>query len=86
LDEYVIGQERAKKVLAVAVYNHYNRVKSNLMQEEAVQLQEEEQHHPLPPEYNNTDNPIQSIGAMELVPAERIETHGKIQYMTIINK
>ncbi|NIQ74953.1 MAG: ATP-dependent Clp protease ATP-binding subunit ClpX, partial [Gammaproteobacteria bacterium] len=23
LDEYVIGQERAKKVLAVAVYNHY---------------------------------------------------------------
>lgn len=27
LDEYVIGQERAKKVLAVAVYNHYKRLK-----------------------------------------------------------
>jgi ATP-dependent Clp protease ATP-binding subunit ClpX len=26
LDEYVIGQERAKKVLAVAVYNHYKRL------------------------------------------------------------
>ena len=26
LDEYVISQERAKKVLAVAVYNHYKRV------------------------------------------------------------
>jgi ATP-dependent Clp protease ATP-binding subunit ClpX len=26
LDEYVIGQERAKKILAVAVYNHYKRV------------------------------------------------------------
>ena len=26
LDEYVIGQERAKKVIAVAVYNHYKRV------------------------------------------------------------
>lgn len=26
LDEYVIGQERAKKVLAVAVYNHYKRI------------------------------------------------------------
>lgn len=26
LDEYVIGQERAKKLLAVAVYNHYQRV------------------------------------------------------------
>ncbi|MFK5927735.1 MAG: ATP-dependent Clp protease ATP-binding subunit ClpX [Desulfuromusa sp.] len=28
LDEYVIGQERAKKVLSVAVYNHYKRVES----------------------------------------------------------
>lgn len=27
LDEYVIGQERAKKVLAVAVYNHYKRLR-----------------------------------------------------------
>ena len=26
LDEYVIGQEAAKKVLAVAVYNHYKRI------------------------------------------------------------
>lgn len=29
LDEYVIGQERAKKILSVAVYNHYKRLKSN---------------------------------------------------------
>ena len=28
LDEYVIGQERAKKVLAVAVYNHYKRLRT----------------------------------------------------------
>src|SRR5690606_17631841 len=28
LDEYVIGQERAKKVLAVAVHNHYKRIDS----------------------------------------------------------
>ena len=26
LDEYVVGQDRAKKVLAVAVYNHYKRI------------------------------------------------------------
>jgi ATP-dependent Clp protease ATP-binding subunit ClpX len=26
LDQYVIGQERAKKILAVAVYNHYKRI------------------------------------------------------------
>ncbi len=30
LDEYVIGQERAKKVLSVAVYNHYKRLKSSI--------------------------------------------------------
>ena len=30
LDEYVIGQKRAKKVLAVAVYNHYKRLNSRL--------------------------------------------------------
>lgn len=30
LNEYVIGQEHAKKVLSVAVYNHYKRVRSNL--------------------------------------------------------
>ena len=28
LDEYVVGQQRAKKVLAVAVYNHYKRIQS----------------------------------------------------------
>ena len=30
LDEYVVGQERVKKVLAVAVHNHYKRVKFRL--------------------------------------------------------
>jgi ATP-dependent Clp protease ATP-binding subunit ClpX len=30
LNEYVIGQEQAKKVLSVAVYNHYKRVEANL--------------------------------------------------------
>ncbi len=29
LDEYVIGQERAKKLLSVAVYNHYKRIRHN---------------------------------------------------------
>ena len=29
LDEYVIGQDRAKKALAVAVYNHYKRIDSD---------------------------------------------------------
>ena len=29
LDDYVIGQERAKRALSVAVYNHYKRIRSN---------------------------------------------------------
>ena len=29
LDEYVIGQERAKKIISVAVYNHYKRIENN---------------------------------------------------------
>lgn len=31
LDKYVIGQERAKKVISVAAYNHYKRVKTGTM-------------------------------------------------------
>src|SRR5690606_6212542 len=30
LDEYVVGQSQAKKILSVAVYNHYKRLRSNL--------------------------------------------------------
>nr|XP_043631390.1 CLP protease regulatory subunit CLPX1, mitochondrial [Erigeron canadensis] len=54
LDKFVIGQERAKKVLAVAVYNHYKRIsidtsqkpaghlrndKTNVMDDDAVELE-----------------------------------------------
>jgi ATP-dependent Clp protease ATP-binding subunit ClpX len=34
LDEYVIGQERAKRVLAVAVYNHYKRLECGIKDDE----------------------------------------------------
>ena len=34
LDEYVIGQDRAKKMLAVSVYNHYKRINHNLCSKE----------------------------------------------------
>jgi ATP-dependent Clp protease ATP-binding subunit ClpX len=34
LDEYVIGQERAKKVLSVAVYNHYKRLRYQNQQDD----------------------------------------------------
>jgi len=38
LDEYVIGQERAKKILSVAVHNHYKRIDSKLATDD-VELQ-----------------------------------------------
>lgn len=38
LDKYVIGQERAKKVLAVAVYNHFHRVRDQLADDSDVEL------------------------------------------------
>jgi ATP-dependent Clp protease ATP-binding subunit ClpX len=34
LDQYVVGQDRAKKVLSVAVYNHYQRVQEVVRRED----------------------------------------------------
>ena len=39
LDEYVIGQERAKKILSDAVYNHYKRIDSKDAGRDEVELQ-----------------------------------------------
>jgi ATP-dependent Clp protease ATP-binding subunit ClpX len=39
LDEYVIGQERAKTVLSVAVYNHYKRIQVGASAPDDVELQ-----------------------------------------------
>ncbi len=39
LDEYVIGQEDAKVVLAVSVYNHYKRIANNMSGKNEVELQ-----------------------------------------------
>ena len=38
LDDYVIGQEKAKKTLSVAVYNHYKRLRSNAKKDQ-IELQ-----------------------------------------------
>jgi len=39
LNEYVIGQEQAKKILSVAVYNHYKRIQAGGRSESDVELQ-----------------------------------------------
>ena len=39
LDQYVIGQDRAKKLLSVAVYNHYKRINNNLEADNEFELE-----------------------------------------------
>ena len=39
LDQYVVGQHRAKKVLSVAVFNHYNRIRHQTGSEDEVELE-----------------------------------------------
>ncbi len=39
LNQYVIGQDRAKKILSVAVYNHYKRINAGLNSDDDVELQ-----------------------------------------------
>ena len=39
LDDYVIGQNEAKKVLSVAVYNHYKRIRAGIGEDAEVELQ-----------------------------------------------
>jgi ATP-dependent Clp protease ATP-binding subunit ClpX len=38
LDDYVVGQDRAKKILSVAVYNHYKRINSASLKDDDVEL------------------------------------------------
>ena len=38
LDDYIVGQDSAKKVLSVAVYNHYKRIKFNKKSKSAIEL------------------------------------------------
>lgn len=39
LDQYIVGQDDAKKVLSVAVYNHYKRLKHNKETKDSVEIQ-----------------------------------------------
>ncbi|KAG2230784.1 hypothetical protein INT48_006806 [Thamnidium elegans] len=90
LNEYVIGQERAKKVLAVAIFNHYNRVRTNMKRQQAQAEKQQrereiaegeerihaEHHHPtLPQDYYSNQLPIQNHTS-EFPPNERALSYG----------
>ena len=38
LSEYIVGQDYAKKVLSVAVYNHYKRIANNLLENKEIEI------------------------------------------------
>ncbi|GAB5588422.1 ATP-binding protein [Umbelopsis nana] len=88
LDDFVIGQAKAKRILAVAVYNHYSRTRSNiaLQQEDQQHRQElypptselderyqgEHQHHPTIPSQQQADYYVPNANGTDLVPTDRI--------------
>ena len=39
LNDYIVGQEQAKKILSVAVYNHYKRVQNNLFKKSDIEIE-----------------------------------------------
>lgn len=53
LDDYVVGQERAKKILSVAVFNHYQRVQE-------LQRREEEEAGLLAQRQRRESHPVES--------------------------
>ncbi|KAF9912683.1 hypothetical protein EC991_009419 [Linnemannia zychae] len=78
LDEYVIGQEKAKKILAVAVYNHYSRVNENLRQQ---QLQEAIAAAAVAASNSNTSSSSPSTSTSSLpTPTTTATAHGPMLY------
>ena len=58
LDEYVVGQEKAKKVISVAVYNHYKRVAAG---SDADGIEIEKSNNTDMPEWEAVDIPVEEV-------------------------
>ncbi|CAF0780444.1 unnamed protein product [Didymodactylos carnosus] len=63
LNKYIIGQDHAKKVMAVAVYNHYKRLNNNLYLSSA-KAKQEQQKEQIPTQQNT----IESTGLTSMTP------------------
>ncbi|KAI9671205.1 MAG: hypothetical protein M1817_003712 [Caeruleum heppii] len=79
LDQFVVGQERAKKVLSVAVYNHYQRIQEvqRLEDEEEELLQQQArremgQRHPVEDEFPGQQRTINLHGPRNPFPNRRL--------------
>lgn len=66
LDEFVVGQEHAKKVMSVAVYNHYKRILSEAEKEDAAELSDSDN----PMDANPMDDNPMDDNPMDVHPME----------------
>lgn len=60
LDKFVVGQDRAKKVTSVAVFNHYQRIREIRRQEEEEQEKREQRERWDLRERERTSHPVES--------------------------
>jgi ATP-dependent Clp protease ATP-binding subunit ClpX len=60
LDKYVVGQDKAKKVTSVAIYNHYQRIRELRRQEAEEQAKREQQARWELRERERTSHPVES--------------------------
>ncbi|KAF7301500.1 hypothetical protein MIND_00715400 [Mycena indigotica] len=72
LDQFVVGQDYAKKVLSVAVFNHYQRIHTHMAALEANAYLEERRNFPQPP-YPSTD-PAASVSTAHIRPLRKPQT------------
>jgi ATP-dependent Clp protease ATP-binding subunit ClpX len=75
LDQFVVGQERAKKVLSVAVFNHYQRIQEiqrrEEEEEELLAQRERRERHPVETEFPGQQATIRMGGSATVRPDAR---------------
>ncbi|THC94586.1 hypothetical protein EYZ11_005946 [Aspergillus tanneri] len=90
LDQFVVGQDRAKKILSVAVYNHYQRVQElQRREEEAAELlakrarREAIEHHPVEDEFpgqqRTTSLPLNPPSSSSTVDQPELDASSPLQ-------
>lgn len=72
LDQFVVGQERAKKILSVAVFNHYQRIQElerrDAEEEELLAQRERRERHPVESEFPGQQATIRMVGGPPEAP------------------
>lgn len=72
LDQFVVGQERAKKILSVAVFNHYQRIQElerrDAEEEELLAQRERRERHPVESEFPGQQATIRMVGGPSDMP------------------